>query len=309
MTHASVTPQAARPRVHLTRAARRRAVAGMLFVLPCVLFVAVFFLTPLLMTAWMSFNNWPLLGAHHFIGLANYRELVSDRAFLSALGFTFKYALVVTPMIFLVAFGLALMVQRPVRGVGVYRTAYFLPVVVGLGTASVLWVWMLNGQVGVFNAILMGLHLTNEPISYLDSPWSALTTTALMIVWKTAGLSMLLLLIGLQAIPTDLYEAATIDGASSWQRLMRVTLPLMRRTFALALVLSITGSLLAFDQFYILTHGGPQSSTVTAVFWIYNTSFSSFRLGYGAALSLVLLVILVLVSVAQLYLLRDDTEM
>ena len=281
----------------------------MLFVLPCVLFVAVFFLTPLVMTAWMSFNDWSLLGAHHFVGLANYRELIADQAFLSALGFTFKYALVVTPMIFLLAFGLALIVQRPVRGVGLFRTAYFLPVVIGLGTASVLWVWMLNGQVGVFNAFAQGLHLTDQPISYLNSPLSALMTASLMIVWKTAGLSMLLLLIGLQAIPTEIYEAATIDGASSWQRLMRVTLPLMRRTFALALVLSVTGSLLAFDQFYILTHGGPQSSTVTAVFWIYNTSFSSFRLGYGAALSLVLLLILVLISVAQLYLLRDDTEM
>lgn len=306
-TPAALSSPPTRPR--LTRAARRRAVAGLLFVLPCVLFVAVFFLTPLIMTAWMSLNNWPLLGTHHFIGLGNYQELISDHAFWSALGFTFKYALVVTPLIFLVAFGLALMVQRPVRGVGLFRTAYFLPVVVGLGTASVLWVWLLNGQVGVFNAVAQALHLTSEPISYLNSPGSALMTTALMIVWKTAGLSMLLLLIGLQAIPRDLYEAATIDGASAWQRLIRVTLPLMRRTFALALVLSVTGSLLAFDQFYILTHGGPQSSTVTAVYWIYNTSFSSFRLGYGAALSLVLLLILVLVSVAQLYLLRDDTEL
>ncbi|WP_425144889.1 carbohydrate ABC transporter permease [Deinococcus sp.] len=291
-----------------SRAARRRALAGALFVAPCVLFVAVFFLTPLVMTAWMSLNSWPLLGAHHFIGLGNYRELMADRAFWSALGFTFKYALLVTPLIFLVAFGLALIVQRPVRGVGLLRTAYFLPVVVGLGSASVLWVWMLNGQVGVFNAVAQALHLTQDPIPYLDSARNAMITALALIVWKTAGLSMLLLLIGLQAIPADYYEAATIDGASSWQRLIRITLPLMRRTFALALVLSVTGSLLAFDQFYILSHGGPQGSTVTAVYWIFNTSFGSFRLGYGAALSLVLLVILVLVSVAQLYFLRDDTE-
>jgi len=278
-------------------------------VLPCVLFVVVFFLTPLIMTAWMSLHNWPLLGAHRFTGLANYRELAQDRAFWSALGFTFRYALLTTPLIFLVAFALAAIVERRVVGVGLLRTAYFLPVVVGLGTASVLWVWMLNAQVGVLNAIAQALHLTAEPIAYLDSPGSALLTTSLMIVWKTAGLSMLLLLVGLQAIPTYLYEAATIDGAGPWARLFRVTLPLMRRTFALALVLSVTGSLLAFDQFYILTHGGPQSSTVTAVFWIYNTSFGSFRLGYGSAMSLVLLVILVLISVAQLYLLRDDTEL
>ncbi len=168
---------------------------------------------------------------------------------------------------------------------------------------------MLNSQVGVLNAVAQALHLTTGAIAYLDTPGSALLTTSLMIVWKTAGLSMLLLLVGLQSIPAYLYEAATIDGAGPWARLWRVTLPLMRRTFALALVLSVTGSLLAFDQFYILTHGGPQSSTVTAVFWIYNTSFGSFRLGYGSAMSLVLLVILVAVSVAQLYLLRDDTEL
>ena len=305
MTHA---PTAAPPtRGLLFR--HRRALAGALFVLPCVLFVAVFFLTPLVMTAWMSLHTWPLLGAHHFTGLANYRELAQDSAFWSALGFTFRYALLTTPLIFLVAFGLAAIVERRVMGVGLLRTAYFLPVVVGLGTASVLWVWMLNAQVGVLNALAQALHLTRDPIAYLDSPQSALLTTSLMIVWKTAGLSMLLLLVGLQAIPTYLYEAATIDGASPWQRLWRVTLPLMRRTFALALVLSVTGSLLAFDQFYILTHGGPQSSTVTAVFWIYNTSFGSFRLGYGSAMSLVLLLILVVVSVAQLYLLRDDTEL
>lgn len=287
----------------------RRSLAGALFVMPCVLFVVVFFLTPLIMTAWMSLHNWPLLGAHRFTGLANYRELAQDQAFWSALGFTFRYALLTTPLIFLVAFALAAIVERRVLGVGLLRTAYFLPVVVGLGTASVLWVWMLNAQVGVLNAVAQALHLTSEPIAYLDSPGSALLTTSLMIVWKTAGLSMLLLLVGLQAIPTYLYEAATIDGAGPWARLFRVTLPLMRRTFALALVLSVTGSLLAFDQFYILTHGGPQGSTVTAVFWIYNTSFGSFRLGYGSAMSLVLLVILVLVSVAQLYLLRDDTEL
>jgi multiple sugar transport system permease protein len=288
---------------------RRRALAGALFVTPCVLFVAVFFVAPLVMTAWMSLHNWPLLGEKRFTGLANYRELASDSAFWSALGFTFKYALVTTPLIFLVAFGLAAIVERPVRGVGALRTAYFLPVVVGLGTASVLWIWMLNAQVGVFNAVAQALRVTTEPLAYLDSPQSALLTTSLMIVWKTAGLSMLLLLVGLQSIPTYLYEAAIIDGAGPWARLTRVTLPLMRRTFALALVLSVTGSLLAFDQFYILTHGGPQGSTVTAVFWIYNTSFGSFRLGYGSAMSLVLLLILVAVSVVQLWLLRDDTEL
>ena len=114
----------------------RRSLAGALFVMPCVLFVAVFFLTPLIMTAWMSLHNWPLLGAPRFAGLAKYRELAQDQAFWSALGFTFRYALLTTPLIFLVAFALAAIVERRVLGVGLLRTAYFLPVVVEIGRAS-----------------------------------------------------------------------------------------------------------------------------------------------------------------------------
>lgn len=286
----------------------RRAGLGWLFIAPCVAFVIVFFVVPLIMTAWMSLFSWPLLGAHRYIAFGNYAELSRDPTFWAALKFTLLYALIVTPAIFLVAFALAVIVRRPSRAVGFLRTAYFLPVVIGLGTASVLWVWLLNPQVGVLNAITQGLGLTTDPIPYLDSIRNALTTISAMIVWKTAGLTMLLLLVGLQAIPTSLYEAARIDGANWWQQLVRVTLPLMRRTFALALVLSVTGSMLAFDQFYILTHGGPENSTITAVFAIYNASFVSFRLGYGAALSIVLLVVLVIISIVQLYLLRDDTQ-
>jgi multiple sugar transport system permease protein len=129
-----------------------------------------------------------------------------------------------------------------------------------------------------------------------------------MVTWKTVGFTMLLLVVGMQAIPEELLEAARVDGAGRWARLRHVTLPLLRRTFALALVLSVIGSFLGFDQFYILTHGGPQNQTITVVYWIYNNAFTYFKLGYGAALSLVLLAILVLISVVQLYLLRDTTQ-
>jgi len=129
-----------------------------------------------------------------------------------------------------------------------------------------------------------------------------------MVVWKTAGLTMLLLLVGMQAIPDDLYAAAGIDGAGQLARLRYITLPLLRRTFALALTLSVIGSYLAFDQFYIVTQGGPEDSTITVVYWIFTNAFTYFKLGYGAALSLALLVILVAISVVQLYLLRDTTQ-
>jgi len=281
---------------------------GLLFVLPCVAFVGLFFLAPLVLTGWMSLHNWPLLGTPHFIGLDNYRALATDSMFWSSLAFTTKYTLVVTPIIFVVAFGLALLVRHRVPGVGLFRTAYFLPAVIGFGTASLLWVWMFNDQVGVFDGILQGLGLIHTPIEWLADPTGSLLAVVAMVVWKTSGLTMLLLLVGMQAIPEELYAAASIDGAGRLARLRYITLPLLRRTFALALTLSVIGSYLAFDQFYIMTQGGPQNGTITIVYWIFNNAFTYFKLGYGAALSLVLLVILLVISVVQLYLLRDTTQ-
>ncbi|MDB5059050.1 MAG: sugar transporter permease [Chloroflexi bacterium] len=287
---------------------RRGEQLGVLFVLPSVAFAGLFFLVPLLLTVWMSLHDWPLLGTSRFIGLDNYRTLVHDTTFWSSLLFTTKYTLVVTPIIFVVAFVLALLVRQRLPGVGLFRTAFFLPSVVGFGAVSLLWLWMFNDQVGVFDGILQGLGLIQTPIEWLASPTSSLIAVVVMVAWKTTGITMLLLLIGLQAIPDELYQAAGIDGAGRLASLRYITLPLLRRTFALALTMSVIGSYLAFDQFYIMTQGGPQNATITVVYWIFENSFTNFKLGYGAALSLVLLAILLVISVAQLYLLRDSTE-
>ena len=286
-----------------------RRLTGLLFVLPCVLFVGVFFITPLLMTAWMSLYDWPLLGGKSFIGFQNYRTLVSDRQFWNSLWFTTKYTAVITPIIFVFAFALALIVQLPLRGISFFRTVYFLPVVIGLGTSSLLWVWLLNDRVGLIDQFLKDMGIIETSVLWLGDRNLALLAIIVSVTWKVVGLTMILLLAGLQAIPKNFYEAAKIDGAGYWAQLRFITLPLLRRTFALALVLSVIGSYLAFDQFYIMTGGGPQNSTISVVYWIFNNSFSYFKLGYGSALSMVLLVILVLFSTLQLYLLRDDTQL
>jgi len=281
---------------------------GLLFVLPAVLFTVVFFLIPLVMTVFMSLNDWPLLGQHEFIGLENYANLVNDRQFWNSLWFTTRYTLLVTPMIFILAFGLALLVNLPLHGVGIFRTIYFLPVVIGLGTSSLLWVWLLHDRVGAIDAILLGLGLIDRPIVWLADPNFAMLAIIMSVVWKTVGFTMILLLTGMQAIPLELYEAARVDGASYLGRLRYITMPLLRRTFALALILSVIGSYLGFDQFFIMTAGGPQNSTISVVYWIYKNSFTNFKLGYGASMSIVLLVVLVILSVIQLRLLRDETS-
>lgn len=280
---------------------------GLLFALPALLFVVTFFFVPLGMTIWISLHNWPLLGQKTFIGLGNYVQLASDAEFWKSLRFTALYTLVLTPVLFVLAFGLANLANLKTRIAGIFRTAVFLPSVIGLGTASLLFLWMFNDQVGVLNAGLQSLGLIKQPYLWQIGYFSSMLAVIGMIVWKTVGASMLFMLIGIQSIPAELHEAARVDGASPWQRTRFITLPLMKRTFALALILSVTGSFLAFDQFYIMTGGAPNNSTITVVYWIYNTAFGYYKLGYASALSLVLLLVLGALSAVQLRLLRDET--
>ncbi len=284
---------------------RRKQWIGLLFVAPAVAFVVVFFLIPLGMAFWMSLHDWPLMGRKRFIGLGNYSRMLTDGQFWSSLGFTVFYTVIVTIAIFAAAFPLALFVEKTTRFNKFYRMAYFLPYVVGFGSASLLWVWLLNVDSGLFSQVFFRLGLTSMPVNLLAEFDTTFWSIIVMVVWKTVGFNMIILLTGLQSISTEVQEAARVDGASAWQRFRRITLPLMRRTIALALILSIAGSMLAFDQFYIISDGGPQNRTITAVFWIFSQSFISFHLGYGAALSIVLLVILVSISVIQLRLLRN----
>ncbi|WP_152048671.1 carbohydrate ABC transporter permease [Aureimonas psammosilenae] len=281
---------------------------GLAFVLPSLAFILLLFLIPLAMAVWMSFHNWPLLGRVRFVGLANYAELMGDMQFWHSLGFTALYTVLVTVAIMAVALPLALLVDRPLRMAGFFRTIYFMPVVVGFGAASTLWMWLLNPDNGVFAELLRGLGLIDSAPRPLESFWPALGVIILMVVWKTAGFTMVILLTGLQSIPNDVIEAAKIDGARPLARLRRITLPLMRNSILLALVLNVTSSMLAFDQFFIVTQGGPNNSTISAVFSIYLASFSSYRLGYGAAMSFVLLVVLVALSSVQLAFMRQRPE-
>ena len=285
------------------RASRRQWI-GLLYVAPAVALVVVFFLIPLGMTAWMSLHNWPLMGEHSYIGLGNYVAILRDTRFWNALRFTAYYTVIVTIAIFVVAFPLALFVERPRPLTNLYRTMFFMPAVVGFASASLLWSWLLNVDSGLFSPAAYDLGLIDRKFNLLATFQPAFWSIIAMVVWKVAGFTMIILMAGLQSIPQDLQEAAVIDGAGPFARFRAITLPLMRRTLALALILSVAGSILAFDQFYIILRGGPRNQTLTAVYWIFNQSFVSFKLGYGAALSMVLLVILVALSLVQLWLLR-----
>jgi multiple sugar transport system permease protein len=222
---------------------------------------------------------------------------------------TLLYTVTVTPALLVLALVLALLTQGTDRASRFFRTLYFLPVPVGLASASYLFVWLVQPGVGPMPRIVQLAGMVQQPPVWLAAMIPALLVVVTMVVWKVTGLQMILLMAGMQSIPEAMHEAATVDGAGWWQRFAFITVPLLRPTLALVLVFSVAGSLLAFDQFYIITAGGPSNSTLTTVYAIYRTSFVSFHLGYGAALSILTMLALAGVSAVQLLLVRQSTEM
>jgi multiple sugar transport system permease protein len=277
----------------------------MLYAAPTAVIVVVFFLVPLVLVFWMSANRWRILGSPTFNFPDNYTKIPDNQLFLDSVTFTLKYTAITTVLLSAIALALALSVQTARPGVGLFRTAYFLPGVVGFAAASLLF-YAFYTQSGPLDDLLINLGITDEPINWLGTPNAALFSTIGMVIWRFAGFNMLILLTGLQAIPLDVYEAARSDGANRWQTFRYITLPLLRPTIALMLVLSITGSLLAFDQFFIMTRGGPDGTTVSIVMVIFREGFTRFDLGSAAALSVLLLLVLVLLNVIQLRVLGRD---
>jgi len=280
------------------RRTRRRI--GMLYALPTAIYVAVFFVVPLLLVVRMSAGNWTLLGGDRGLNFPkNFTAIGSNTLFWPAVAFTIEYTVIVTILLIGLGLGLALLVQESGRWSGFLRTSFLLPAAIGLATASLLFWGFYSPTIGPISPPLEKLGLIHEPIQFLGTSLSALLSTVFLIVWKYAGFYMLILLVGLQAIPSEVYEAAAIDGATRWQTLRRVTLPLLRPSLALALILCITGSLLAFDQFYILTKGAPDNTTVTVVQLIYREAFQRQNLGTAAALSIIVLAVLLVINAVQ----------
>lgn len=287
---------------------KKYKLSHIIFVLPAIVLNLVFFIYPLLKSLIMSFYNWPVIGQKTFLGLQNYLKLFQDDAFWTALWFTAKYTLLVTPAIFIVAFVLALFINNKLPGVAIFRSIYFMPVVISMVACSLMWMWVYNDLYGVLNYYLVEFNIISKPLNWLGQASTSLPAITFMIAWKMAGFTMIILLAGLQSISEEVYEASKMDGASKFQQILYITTPLLKPSIALSLVVSVIGSVLAFEQFLIMTKGGPAQATTTAVHMIYNTSFKYFQLGYGSAMTIILLIILVLLSVVQFKFLKDPVN-
>jgi multiple sugar transport system permease protein len=278
---------------------------GILYVAPALAFVLTFTVYPLAQMVWMSLHNWSLIAPKKYIGFGNFVKAWNDPQVWTSLEFTLKYTLFITPILMILGYLIALLTaeNKPLRQFT--RSIVFAPVVIGLGASSLLWYWLFSYDFGLINRVLIDLGLIGRPVVWFGadadiSMWAVIVS----IVWKVIGFGTILFVAAIHAIPGEIGEAAMVDGASYWQRVRSITLPLTAKTILLVTLVSVIGSLLAFDQFYIMTAGQPRNLTATSVFLIYLNSFPYLKLGYGAALSLILAGIILVCTFLQMLLSR-----
>jgi multiple sugar transport system permease protein len=292
-----------RPTSELKRDEMRTA---FLFILPATLGVVIFYILPIFQAFRISFLQFTLLAPDApFVGLDNYRAIWSDRMFFRSMTNTVTYMAMVVTFQTMAALGLALLVKQRVKGLSFFRTAYFLPVVTSLVVVSTVWSLIYNSN-GLLNSLLLSLGM--EPQPFLNSARQALPSIAFMSIWKDVGFPMLILLGGLQTIPPELYEAAQIDGANRIQSFFRITLPLLKRVMLFVVVVTTIDAFKVFTPVYLMTDGGPANSTIVIVFHIFRTAFRYFNMGYAAAMSFVLLLLVLVVTSIQFRLFRTEVE-
>ncbi len=272
----------------------RDDIAGYLFVLPWLLHFTLLIAAAMISSLRLSFGKSDLFTGYTFIGLDNYRTMLDDPFFWQALRVTALYTFTLVPLNVIVALSIALLMNQKIWGRGIWRTIYYLPAVVQGVAVAVLWSYLLNPRFGLIN---QGLALIGiEGPRWLFSETWALPALVLMGLWGAGG-AMLLYLAGLQGIPTQLYEAADIDGATAWHRFWNVTIPMLTPTIFFNLLLSIIGSFQVFTQSYVLTQGGPNNATLTMVLYLYQRAFTDFRFGYAAALAWALFLIIMVFTI------------
>lgn len=277
-----------------------------LFLAPALAGLLVFRLMPIGVAVGGSLTGVSLMGDLNFVGGANFRYLITDPQFWSSLKITLWFNLIINPLQLAIAFGLAMLVFQPLPGLWFYRTLLVLPMAVSTGISAVLFGLFLDGNLGPLNGFLEWVGIGAQP--FHRSQDQALYTLIGIATWKGAGYWMLFLLAGLYSIPSTVYEAATIDGASSWQRFRYVTLPLMRKPMAFVLVADTAINFLFFAPVYILTSGGPGGSTSLLMFEAYRSAFTFSDIGRSLAISTVLLGIILVIVVLEFRLLRSPEE-
>jgi len=281
--------------------------SGYAFILPALTGITFFGLLPLVYALYVSFRRYDLLApTSAFIGLANYQHVLTDPTFWRALLNTAYYAVLLIPAQTCLGLFLALLVQKNSPAISIFRASYYLPVVSSMVVASTLWRIMYDAQNGIFNGVLQSMGLPSQP--FLTSPGQAIPALVLMMTWKWVGISMLIFLGGLNAIPADYFEAAEVDGASRFQGFKYITLPLLRRVMLFIVVVNTINAFKLFTPIYVITRGGPMESTLTLVFHIFRTGFRYYDMGSASTMSVLLLLLVLGLTLVQFGLLRTERD-
>jgi len=277
----------------------KRKLTPYIFLSPILIGMLVLSVGPILVSFIASFTQWDIVSPPQWIGAGNYKEIVSSDLFWQVLRNTFYYVALAVPLTIVLSLFLAIAVNRKLKGIGLFRTVYFLPVVTSMVAVAIVWGWLYNPEYGLINYVLRSWFGVQGPAWLRDPNW-AMPAMIIVGVWKALGYNMMIFLAGLQSVPDEYYEAARLDGANTRQRFFSITLPMLTPTIFFVLVVTLIGSFQVFEQTYILTRGGPANATLTISYFIFQNAFQFFRMGYASALAYVLFAIVFVLTLIQL---------
>jgi multiple sugar transport system permease protein len=269
-----------------------------LFLLPTIIIIFSFHVLPVLYSFILAFYNWDLISPAKFTGLRNFELLLHDKLFYQSLWNTLYYSAVSVPLNIIFALTIAMFLNQKIKGMDAYRVMYFIPVITSINAVSIVWKLIYHPQFGLLNRLLESVGIPGQ--RWLLDPRWAMLAIILMSVWKGPGYNIIIFLTGLKNIPSHLYEAATVDGANSWQKFRHITWPMLSPVTFFILIMSIIGSFQVFAQIYMMTPGGgPMNSTMTVVFYLYKVAFTDFHFGYAAAIAFELFIMIFTLTILQ----------
>jgi putative chitobiose transport system permease protein len=277
-----------------------------LFLIPACVVLATFVLYPALKAIYLSFTNFNMIRQAEFVGFANYLNVWRDPFFWAALKNTLLYMVVVVPVLVIAPIFLAALVNKHIPGITLIRAAIYLPVITSLVISGLIWKWVYEEQ-GILNYVLLASGVTTDPVAFLTDPANALYSVMAVTIWSGMGYYMVIYLAGLQSIPRHLYEVAEVEGVSAWQQMIHITIPLLRPSIAVVTVMSSIAAMKVFEEVYVMTQGGPMDSTKTLVYYLYESAFSEFEMGYASAIGVVLFLLTLVFSLINLRFLREKT--
>lgn len=280
--------------------------AAYLYLAPGLFFLTIFIVIPIIFLFLLSFFKWDMFsGDSSFAGFTNYLDMLNNPAFYNALKNTFIYVAGILIPSIIIPLLLAIAVNQRIRGAVIYRTSIFLPVVVSLAASGIIWLWILDHKRGILNHLLVTFGF--DKVDWLGNPSLALPSVILVTLWKRIGYNMVIFFAGLQVIPSELYEAARMDGAKFFSQFRYITWPNLLPATSFVIVINLIFSFRDFSQVYVMTRGGPMGRTTTLVYHIYESAFSEFNIGYAAAVSMVLFLLVLAITYLKICYFEEDS--